>query len=143
MSEQENLYTTGQVENHVNPMHVEPTRQTQPPAGITATPNVFHPLNPGGGITLGATSAGSETLNPTLNVMAGHPDWQHFDKADVVETAPTMTNEPAAYRLVDVKPGENLADLARRVYGSNNVLNRLKIELANGGNVVGTIRVPK
>jgi hypothetical protein len=29
------------------------------------------------------------------------------------------------------------------VYGNNNVLNRLKLELANNGQITGTIRVPK
>lgn len=71
-------------------------------------------------------------------------DWNQFDQPDPVDaTCLPVTNEPARYIFVDVKPGETLADLARRVYGSNNVLNRLKIELANGGNIVGTIRVPK
>lgn len=71
-------------------------------------------------------------------------DWSQFDQPDVVDsTCQVVTNEPARYVLVDVKPGEHLADLARRVYGTNNVLNRLKIELANGGNIVGTVRIPK
>jgi LysM repeat protein len=112
-------------------MHVETT--------TPATPNTVHQLNPGLPIT---TPNIYHSLNPGA-VIAGTPDWQHFDSADTNETAPALTNEPAAYRYVDVKPGEHLADLARRVYGTNNVLNRLKIELANGGNVVGTIKVPK
>jgi hypothetical protein len=131
MSEQNN-HDTGHVENHVNPMHVEPTEPARPntvhqlnPGVPITVPNVYHPLNMGG------------------DVMAGTPDWQHFDHADVHETAPTSTNQPATYKLVEVKPGEHLGDLARRVYGSNNVLNRLKIELANGGNIFGTIKVPK
>jgi hypothetical protein len=71
-------------------------------------------------------------------------NWEMFDQADVPEdTCQTVTNEPAMYYFVDVKPGEHLGDLARRVYGTNNVINRLKIELANGGNIVGTIRIPK
>jgi hypothetical protein len=69
------------------------------------------------------------------------PTWQHGQ--DVPEQPAPTTNEPAAYRLVDVQPGETLADLTRRVYGSNNVINRLRIELANGGKISGTVRIPK
>lgn len=71
--------------------------------------------------------------------------WTDFDGgATVDETCHTpVTNEPARYVFVDVRPGEHLGDLTRRVYGTNNVINRMKIEMANGGNIVGTIRCPK
>jgi nucleoid-associated protein YgaU len=72
-------------------------------------------------------------------------NWETFDQPDLPldDLSQTPTNEPARYIFVDVKPGEQLADLARRVYGTNNVINRMKIEMANGGNICGTIRCPK
>jgi hypothetical protein len=54
-----------------------------------------------------------------------------------------MTNDPQLYDFVQVKEHENLADVARRVYGSNNVINRSRIDLANNGNIFGWIRIPK
>jgi hypothetical protein len=75
------------------------------------------------------------TYNPNM------PDWLH-NEHDCQEVGPA-TNEPAGYRFVDVLPGETLGDLAKRVYGNNNVLNRLKLDLANNGQITGTIRVPK
>ena len=54
-----------------------------------------------------------------------------------------MTNDPAQYRFVLVREHENLPDVARRVYGQNNVVNRLRIDLANNGNIFGWIRIPK
>lgn len=69
------------------------------------------------------------------------PDWQHGD--DDCQEARPSTQEPAAYTFTQVLPSETLADVAKRVYGNNNVLNRLKLELANNGNITGTIRVPR
>jgi hypothetical protein len=69
------------------------------------------------------------------------PDWQHGED-ELCEVRPT-TAEPAGYTFTDVLPSETVADVAKRVYGNNNVINRLKLELANNGNVTGRIRVPK
>ena len=69
------------------------------------------------------------------------PDWQNgYD--ELPEVCPT-TNEPAAYSFTQVIPGETLAAVAKRVYGSNNVLNRLRLELANNGKIEGLIKVPR
>lgn len=75
------------------------------------------------------------TYNPNL------PDWQNGND-ELPEIRPT-TNEPANYQFTDVLPSETLADVAKRVYGNNNVINRLKLELANNGDITGRIRVPK
>lgn len=69
------------------------------------------------------------------------PDWQNGDD-DCGDACPTTT-EPAQYRFYEVLPSDTLADIARKVYGANNVINRLKIELANNGNITGIIRIPK
>ena len=69
------------------------------------------------------------------------PDWQN-GLDECMEISPTTT-EPAGYTFTDVLPSETVADVAKRVYGNNNVINRLKLELANNGNVIGRIRVPK
>ena len=69
------------------------------------------------------------------------PDWLDSE-TDCKEGSPATT-EPAGYTFVDVIPGETLGNLAKRVYGNNNVLNRLKLDLANNGQITGTIRVPK
>jgi hypothetical protein len=75
------------------------------------------------------------TFDPNL------PDWQHGED-ELCELKPTTT-EPANYTFTDVLPSETLADVAKRVYGNNNVINRLKLELANNGDITGRIRVPK
>jgi hypothetical protein len=54
-----------------------------------------------------------------------------------------VDNDPAKYDYTLVKEHENLADVARRVYGSNNVVNRAKLDLANNGNIFGWIRIPR
>jgi hypothetical protein len=69
------------------------------------------------------------------------PDWQNGND-DCLDAKPATT-EPANFTFIDVLPSDTLADIARRAYGSNNVVNRLKIELANNGNITGTIRIPK
>ena len=69
------------------------------------------------------------------------PDWQNGE--DEIKEVGPITNEPAGYTFTDVLPSETLADVAKRVYGNNNVINRLKLELANNGNITGRIRVPK
>lgn len=69
------------------------------------------------------------------------PDWQNGED-DCADVCPT-TSEPAQFQFYEVLPSDTLADIARKVYGTNNVINRLKIELANGGNIIGTIRIPK
>jgi hypothetical protein len=69
------------------------------------------------------------------------PDWQNGED-DYTDITP-VTNEPANFTFTDVLPSETVADVAKRVYGNNNVINRLKLELANNGNITGTIRVPK
>lgn len=69
------------------------------------------------------------------------PDWQNGDD-DCGDVLP-ITNEPAQFRFYEVLPSDTLADIARKMYGTNNVINRLKIELANGGNITGIIRIPK
>lgn len=69
------------------------------------------------------------------------PDWQNG--LDDCQDATPSTNEPAGYTFTDVLPSETIADVAKRVYGNNNVINRLKLELANNGNIIGRIRVPK
>jgi hypothetical protein len=69
------------------------------------------------------------------------PDWQHGE--DTPMDATPVTNEPANFTFTEVLPSETVADVAKRVYGNNNVINRLKLELANNGNITGTIRVPK
>ena len=76
-----------------------------------------------------------------MTTYSDSPDWQTGD--DDCQDARPATNEPAAYTFTDVLPSETLADVAKRVYGNNNVLNRLKLELANNGTITGTIRVPK
>jgi len=69
------------------------------------------------------------------------PDWQNGE--DALPDARPTTAEPANFTFTDVLPSETLADVARRVYGSNNVVNRLKIELANNGEITGRIRIPR
>jgi nucleoid-associated protein YgaU len=69
------------------------------------------------------------------------PDWQNGE--DALPEARPATSEPANFIFIDVLPSDTLADIARRAYGTNNVINRLKIELANNGNITGTIRIPK
>jgi hypothetical protein len=69
------------------------------------------------------------------------PDWQNGE--DDCQDVTPVTNEPANFTFTDVLPSETVADVAKRVYGNNNVINRLKLELANNGNITGTIRVPK
>ena len=54
-----------------------------------------------------------------------------------------VTNDPAKYDYTVVREHESVADVARRVYGSNNVLNRTKLDLANNGNLFGWIRIPR
>ena len=75
------------------------------------------------------------TYNPNL------PDWQNGED-ELCEVRPETT-EPANYTFTDVLPSETLADVAKRVYGNNNVINRLKLELANNGEISGRIRIPK
>ena len=54
-----------------------------------------------------------------------------------------LTNDPAKYDYTLVREHEGLADVARRVYGSNNVINRAKLDTANNGNILGWIRIPR
>lgn len=77
----------------------------------------------------------------TYNENLPLPDWQNGED-ELPELRP-VTNEPAGYQFTDVLPSETLADVAKRVYGNNNVINRLKLELANNGDITGRIRVPK
>lgn len=78
----------------------------------------------------------SQTYNKNL------PDWQDGSEDDG-QNIQAQQQEPANYMFVDVRLDENLGDLAKRVYGSNNVINRLKLDLANNGNITGRIRAPK
>jgi hypothetical protein len=54
-----------------------------------------------------------------------------------------MTNDPAKYDYTLVREHEQLADVTRRVYKQNNVINRLRLDLANNGNIFGWIRIPR
>ena len=71
----------------------------------------------------------------------GVPDWQ--DGADDTDEVRPTTNDAYACEMYLVKPSQTIADVARCCYGSNNVVNRLKLELANNGNITGWIKVPK
>lgn len=72
----------------------------------------------------------------------GVPDWQ--DGADDTDEVLPTTNDAMGFTTTYVRPSETLADVARRCYGSNNVINRMRLLLANGGEIKpGYIKVPK
>jgi hypothetical protein len=71
----------------------------------------------------------------------GVPDWQN-GADDTDEVAP-QTLDAANFTYTYVLPNESCGDVAKRCYGNNNVINRLRLELANNGNVFGFIRVPR
>ena len=54
-----------------------------------------------------------------------------------------VDNDPAKYDFTLVREHENLPEVTRRVYGSNNVINRTRLDLANNGNIFGWIRIPR
>lgn len=99
--------------------------------------NCNHCGNPGCGHCAGIFAA----IENIPMEQKGVPDWQDGD--DETDEVKPQNLDAANYTYTEVRPSESCGDVAKRMYGSNNVINRLKLELANNGNVFGFIRVPK
>lgn len=67
------------------------------------------------------------------------PKWHHGDESDPT-LVPRTSTASSRYVNVDVLPGETLADLTKRVYGTNSELNRRRIQSLNP-KLEGTVRV--
>lgn len=101
--------------------------------------NCNHCSNPGCGMCAATFSA----LDNIPMEQKGVPDWLHgHDDSELDEVQPQVVDAPN-YTYTYVHAHETCGDVAKRCYGNNNVINRLKLELANNGNVFGFIRVPK
>lgn len=99
--------------------------------------NCNHCTNPG----CSCCAATFAALDNIPTEQKGVPDWQNGHD-DTGEVQPQINDAPN-FTYTHVQPGETCGDVAKRCYGNNNVINRLKLELANNGNVFGFIRVPK
>lgn len=68
------------------------------------------------------------------------PNFQHGEETDILPS-PVVYTHTGAYKVVQVLPGESLADFCKRVYGANTEANRNRI-LANNGLIKGKVIVP-